>query len=175
MALVVRKGALLLPGFLALVAEGRVLRTAEEALALAFPGGEVHKQAFYLRAEEKAALQAQGLGDVPGLVFQYQVHQGGKLVAYAYLDTHRVRTLPETLLVILDPQAQVLRVEILAFSEPEDYLPRPEWYRQFAGSSAAKPPQLGTTIRPVSGATLTAHATAVAVRRVLAVHRVLVP
>ncbi len=170
-----RGGALLLPVLFAGVAEARVLKTPEEALALAFPGADVSKQAHYLTPEQKATLATQGLGEVPGLVFQYRIHREGTLLAFAYLDTHRVRTLPETLLVVLNPEGQVLRVEVLAFAEPPDYLPRESWYRQFAGTGHGKPPRLGENVRPVSGATLTAQATTAAVRRVLAVHRVLAP
>lgn len=173
--LIRRGGALLLPALGAAALQARVLQTPEEALALAFPGSQVSKQAYYLTREQKASLAAQGLGEVPGLVFQYRVERDGQLLAFAYLDTHRVRTLPETLLVILNPQGQVLRVEVLAFAEPPDYLPRESWYRQFAGTSPERPPRLGDTLRPVAGATLTAQATAAAVRRVLAVHQVLLP
>lgn len=170
-----RGGALLLPGLCAAVLFARVLKTPEEAIALAFPGAQVTKEAHYLTAQQKATLAAQGVGEVPGLVFQYRIHREGALLAFAYLDTHRVRTLPETLLVILTPHGQVLRVEVLAFAEPPDYLPRESWYRQFAGTSPEKPPRLGDTLRSVAGATLTAQATAAAVRRVLALHRVLSP
>ncbi|MFZ5803318.1 MAG: hypothetical protein ACOY7U_00540 [Acidobacteriota bacterium] len=170
-----RGGALLLPGLCAAVLSARVLKTPEEAIALAFPGTQVTKEAHYLTAQQKATLAAQGVGEVPGLVFQYRVQREGQLLAFAYLDTHRVRTLPETLLVILNPQGQVLRVEVLAFAEPPDYLPRESWYRQFAGTSPEKPPRLGENLRPVAGATLTAQATATAVRRVLALHQVLSP
>lgn len=170
-----RRGAWLLPALVAGALQARVLKTPEEALLLAFPGAEISKQAHYLTPEQKASLAAQGFGDVPGLVFQYRIHREGTLVAFAYLDTHRVRTLPETLLVILNVDGSVLRVEVLAFAEPPDYLPREAWYRQFAGTSREKPPHLGGNLRPVSGATLTAQATATAVRRVLALHQVLAP
>lgn len=173
--LIHRGGALLLPALCAGLLQARVLKTPEEALALAFPGSQVSKQAHYLSPEQKASLAAQGLGEVPALVFQYRVQRKGTLLAFAYLDTHRVRTLPETLLVVLSPEGQVLRVEVLAFSEPPDYLPREVWYRQFAGTSAETPPHLGQNVRPVSGATLTAQATTSAVRRVLALHRTLSP
>ncbi|MGQ9494965.1 MAG: hypothetical protein ACUVRY_01700 [Thermoanaerobaculaceae bacterium] len=51
--------------------------------------------------------------------------------------------------------------------------PRSSWYRQFAGTNQDRPPELNKTIRPVTSATLTAHATTEAIRKVLALHRVL--
>jgi hypothetical protein len=62
------------------------------------------------------------------------------------------------------------RVEVLAFDEPPDYLPRAEWYRQFDGRPLDAELDLRRAIRPVTGATLTARSTTDAVRRVLALH-----
>ena len=84
-----------------------------------------------------------------------------------------MRTLPETLMVVVDPQGKVGRVEVLAFAEPEDYLPPGAWYGQFRGQGLGDELALGHHIRAVTGASLTARATTEAVRRVLAVHQVI--
>jgi hypothetical protein len=152
-----------------------VLITAEEALQLAFPQAQVEKQQLFLSAPQKAAVEKKLGRPVPGLWVRYRVHGQGQVLAWAYLDTHRVRTLPETLLVVVGQGGQVLRVEVLAFAEPPEYRPREEWYRQFRATGLSQPPQLGKNLRPVTGATLTAQATAEAVRRVLAVHEVVGP
>jgi hypothetical protein len=97
----------------------------------------------------------------------------GKVVGTAYFDTHRVRTMPETILVLVDAAGAVARIEVLSFQEPEDYLPLPRWYAQFPGRLLDDELSLKRAIRPVAGATLTTNATTDAVRRVLALHRVL--
>ena len=84
-----------------------------------------------------------------------------------------MRTLPETLMVVVDPQGKVARVEVLAFAEPEDYLPPGRWYGQFLGQGLSDELALGHHIRGVTGASLTARATTDAVRRVLAIHQAL--
>jgi hypothetical protein len=84
-----------------------------------------------------------------------------------------VRTLEETVMVVVDPDGRVARVEVIAFDEPPDYLPRAEWYRQFDGRPLDAELDLERAIRPVTGATLTAVATTAAARRVLALHRAL--
>ena len=76
-------------------------------------------------------------------------------------------------MVTVDPAGRVGRVEVLAFDEPPDYLPRAAWYRQFDGKALDAELDLRRAIRPVTGATLTARATTAAVRRVLAIHQVL--
>jgi hypothetical protein len=91
----------------------------------------------------------------------------------AYFDSHRVRTLPETLMVVVDPRGRVRRIEVLAFREPEEYLPRPVWYGQFPGRGLDDELALDRGVRGVIGATLTARATTQAVRRVLALDRVI--
>ena len=98
--------------------------------------------------------------------------QGGRQpCGTAYFDTHRVRTLAETVMVAIDPAGGILRVEVLSFDEPPDYLPRDEWYAQFGGRALAPETELGRAIRPVTGATLTARVTTDAARRALAIHR----
>lgn len=168
-----RGGFSLLPALFPLLLRAEVFLSAEEALRLAFPQGELARETLYLAGQQREAASRLVGGPVPGVVTRFRVTMEGKVLAFAYLDTHRVRTLPETVLVILDAQGVVRRVEILRFDEPRDYLPRSSWYRQFEGTNQERPPELGKTIRPVTGATLTAHATTEAIRRVLALHRVL--
>src|SRR5207342_2287812 len=105
------------------------------------------------------------------LTAAYAATKDGKLVGTAYFDTHLVRTLSETVMVVISPAGAIARIEVLSFSEPEEYLPREHWYAQFPGKAldAALDGQLVKRgIRAVSGATLTARATTEAARRVLA-------
>lgn len=167
------RGGLCLWALFPLTLRAEVFLSAEEALRLAFPQGVFARETLYLTAHQREAASRMAKGPVPGIVTRFRVTLNDKVLAFAYLDTHRVRTLPETVLVILNAEGAVQRVEILRFDEPRDYLPRSSWYRQFNGTTQERPPELGNTIRPVTGATLTAHATTEAVRRVLALHRVL--
>jgi hypothetical protein len=107
------------------------------------------------------------------LVNYYAASRGGQPAGTAWFDTHRVRTLPETLMIVVDPQGRVGRIEVLSFREPQDYLPRGAWYEQFRGKALDANLQIKRDIRPVTGATLTARATTDAVRRVLALHQIL--
>lgn len=154
---------------------GKVFLTVEEALELVFPKAEVKRGRVYLTAEQKK--RASKLAKVPieqGIVRPYVARDAkGKLLGTAYLDVHRVRTLKETLLIVVDPEQRVRRIEILSFGEPLDYLPRGNWYAQFTGKRLDDKLTLKGGIRGVTGATLTARATTEAVRRVLALHQVL--
>lgn len=155
-------------------ASARVFLTTEEALGLAFPDCPVERETVYLTETEMDSVETTaGTRPDTAIVHPYRAacaeHEG----AVAYFDVHRVRTLPETLMVVVGPEAEVVRVELLAFREPPDYIPREPWYAQFDDQKLDDDLALKRDIRPVTGATLTARATTDAVRRVLAVHRLL--
>lgn len=166
--------ALVLLAASAVPGSARVFLTVDEALELAFPGCRVERKTVYLTDEQVArARELAGGGVESALVHPYVARcEGGEGGGVAYFDNHRVRTLPETLMVVVGPDDEVARIEVLAFREPPDYIPRDAWYDQFTGRELDPELALKRGIRGVTGATLTARATTEAVRRVLALHRV---
>jgi hypothetical protein len=155
-------------------AVAKVFLTQEEALKLAFPGAAVERRTAFLTAAESKEVASLSGGPPPSaLAVAYVATKEGSLVGTAYFDTHVVRTQPETLMVVVGPSGAIARIEVLSFSEPEDYLPRGHWFAQFPGKALDEELSVKRGIRAVSGATLTARATTEAARRVLALHRVL--
>jgi hypothetical protein len=144
--------------------------TQEEALRLAFPKGAVvsRKTAFLSEADRAEVSRRSGGAPPPGLVAYYAATVDGKDAGAAYFDTHVVRTLPETILVVVDPNGVIGRIEVLSFSEPEEYLPRGTWYGQFAGKALGDELSEKKGVRPVTGATITVRVTVEAARRILA-------
>jgi electron transport complex protein RnfG len=159
---------------LAVAAAATVLVSVEEALALAFPGATTRRETLFLTEDQlQEAFELSGAELPSALVTRYTATDaGGAVVGHAYLDTHRVRTLPETLMIVVTPAGAVGRVEVVVFREPVEYMPREGWYHQYDGEELDDDLSLKRDIRPVTGATLTARATTEAVRRVLAIHRV---
>lgn len=150
-----------------------VFLTVDEALETVFPGCRVERETLYLTDEQVAeARDRSGERLESSLVHPYVGWCRGRAAGVAYFDTHRVRTLPETLMVVVSPEGEVERIEILVFREPSEYIPRDAWYDQFDGRGLDAELDLKRGIRPVTGATLTARATTEAVRRVLALHEV---
>lgn len=153
---------------------GKTFLTRDEALALAFPGCEVERGTSYLReADVEAVAKLAGVSFDTKVVHPYVARKEGELVGTAYFDTHKVRTLRQTLMVVVDADGKLSRVELLSFGEPLDYVPRDLWYAQFAGASLDAELQLKRRIKPVTGATLTARATTDSARRMLALHQTL--
>jgi hypothetical protein len=155
-------------------AGAKVLLSADEALELAFPGCAVERGTFYLSAAELArAGELAGTEEIPAVVHRYRASVEGKPCGTAYFDSHRVRTLAETVMVAIDPEGKLRRVEVLSFDEPADYLPRAEWYRRLEGRPLDRELEPGRSVPPVAGATLTVRAATDAARRALAVDQVL--
>ncbi len=155
----------------ALAARARVLLGTDEALALAFPGCTVEARTAWLDEEARARAERLAGSPVPARMVRWHAATcDGQPGGEAWFDTHRVRTLPETLMVVLDPDGTVRRVEVLSFSEPSEYLAPPPFYAAFAGRTLEA--LGGGRVRKVTGATLTSDATVDAVRRVLALRAV---
>ena len=144
--------------------------TREEALKAAFPGAEIRSRVIFLTDQEKQEVRTiSGTEVITELVASYTAILNGKEVGRAYLDTHVVRTKKESLLVILNPDRTLKRVEVVAFLEPPEYLPSERWYQQFEGKTLNDNLKLERDIHSVTGATLTAKATTDAVRRMMAI------
>jgi len=159
-----------------------VLLNLDEALELAFEGCTIHKETIYLTAEQRAAVERRLGAKLPSAVARPYIARGpgednepGPMVGIAWVDTHRVRTLRETLFVATSVDGRVRRIEVLAFLEPKEYLPRERWYAEFEGRQLDRDLELGRGVRAVAGATLTARATVDATRRALALQAELFP
>lgn len=153
-------------------ATARVLVDREKALVQAFgPGAKITTRTVFLtaaaarRAEKAAAAKLATLR-----VTLYEATRGDSLLGTGYLDTHRVRTMNETVLVVVTPRGRVGAVEVLAFHEPDDYLPPRRWLERFDDQPLARDLRPGRAVPNLGGSTLTARAIAAAVRRTLALH-----
>lgn len=152
-------------------APARTLMTREEALALAFPAGvRVTREAIFLTPEQIATAKRESGVDFPD---QLVVRYAGSNGTTAYFDSHRVRTEPETVMIVVDATGSISRVDIMAFSEPTDYYPKRRWLDQLLGRKLDEDLALTRAIRPISGASLTGRAIVGASRKILAIHRAL--
>lgn len=156
--------------------EARVLMTQKEAIERAFPPPQTSERRT-LFLDESQTGQVEALADSPlqrSVIPYYVGMLDGRITGYAYFDTHLVRTLPETVVVRLTADGVIAAVEILSFDEPEDYLPRERWLRQFDGRPLDDDLSLKRAIRALTGATLSSRAVTGAARRILAIHRLFI-
>jgi len=157
----------------------QVLLTQEEALRLAFPPpAEVARRTAFLEEADLAAargLAGDGVEVDQTVVTYYMGLRDDAPLGAAYFDVHRVRTLPEVLMIVVAPDESIARIEVLKFSEPPEYRAAEGWIEQFSGRGLDDELSLKGAIRNMTGASLTSQAVTRAARRVLALHRVIRP
>ena len=151
-----------------------VYMTQQEALHSAFPGTPMQRQSVFLTdAQLQTVRQASGVEEVSAHIVRYVAMRGGKITGFVYFDAHRVRTLPETIMVVVSPDGVVQKIEIISFNEPVDYLPKRRWLDQVHGKKLNRDLSLNGAIRPISGATLSGRAIVQASRKILSIHQAL--
>lgn len=153
--------------------------TRDEGLELAFPTADrIQRHTAYLTDEERSRaveLAGPGVEVESGVVNYYVATRNGTPLGVAYFDAHLVRTLQEVLMVVVDPRGSVERVETVSFREPPEYMAPEGWLALFHERPLDQELSLKGEIPNLTGATLTAGAVTGAVRRVLALHRVIRP
>ena len=146
----------------------------DEALTQAFAGAAIASERIFLTAD-----QADRIADLGGAELQTRIYaryvatRDGTVIGRAYVDTHVVRTKRESLLVSLEADGRVRRIDVTAFLEPREYLAPEAWRRQYYGQGLGTDLAVGRSIRPMAGATLTTEAVQDAVRKILALDQVL--
>ena len=162
----------LLPGSAA--AAQSSLMTRDEALAVVFPAADVDAERVFLTVDQTQRVAALAGGEEPrALVARYVARRDGQVIGRAYVDTHVVRSKRESLLISLESDGRVRRIDVTAFLEPPEYRAPERWLQQYDRQPLGDELALQRAIRPIAGATLTAISTNAAVRRVLAIDQVL--
>ena len=139
--------------------------TRAEALALAYPDARVTRDRIILTSEQMVAVAARARVGMQGRIFpRYVARRDGAVVGRAYIDTHIAKTERQSLLISLEPDGRVRRVDVTVFFER---------LRQFDGQVLHEELAVRRGIRPIAGASFTGRAIGNAVRRVLALDQVL--
>lgn len=147
----------------------------QDALQAAFPDAdEIESQRFFLTEAQRKQVEEVAKAPLEDrMVTVYVGKKGDEVLGYAFLETHEVRTLPETLLIVVAPDATVSKILLAAFYEPPEYVPSQRWLDQFHGESLSHDVRVNRDIKGIAGSTLTAHAVTGGVRRVLALYEIL--
>lgn len=149
--------------------EARLLVSQKDALAIAFPGAAPERRTAFLTDAQAKAAEDSAQSRLESKVWTYYVSGS----TTAYFESHPVRTMNETIMVVVGDGGKVRFVEILSFAEPDEFLASKRWLVQFEGKPLNEDLAPRRALRNIAGATLTAEAVSRGVRRALAVHRVL--
>lgn len=152
-----------------------VYKTQKQVLAEVFPGGGIERKTVFLTPEQVREVEERAKAKLDSKIVSYYrgLDAEGKPAGWAFFDNHVVRTMPETVLILIDPEGRLARVEILAFHEPEDYKVKEGWLDRMRGKRLDDDLAVGRGLVHVTGATLSVQALAGAVRRTLALHLVI--
>lgn len=151
----------------------QVFKTQEIALSESFAEADtVIRWTLFLNEGERQLLENLAKSKVNTRVISYyEGYKGGALLATAFFDAQIIRTKKAILQVVISPDGHVKKVDVLAFFEPQDYLPIEKWLALFIGKQRTVDLWPGQSIHAVSGATLTGRAFTEIVRRALAVNQ----
>jgi len=99
----------------------------------------------------------------------YSAKQGTKIVGYGILINKKVRS-KNAVIMYLISKNRLLGIEIIAFNEPQEYLPTKDWTSQFKDIKTDKMLYLSRDIPTITGATLSARSVTDASRIAFAIY-----
>ncbi len=155
----------------------KVYYTKEDALKLAFPDVQkIERKTVFLDKVQEKRVEELARTKAESRVYTFYVgEKDGTVDGYALFGSNVVRTKPEVYMAVINPDGSIRFIEILAFYEPEEYLPSKKWFRQFNNKTLNDDLWLKRGINAISGATMSANGIIKEVRIALAVFKVAVP
>ncbi|KAA3658259.1 MAG: FMN-binding protein [Calditrichaeota bacterium] len=151
----------------------QVFKTQEQALSETFSVADtVIRKTVFLDKTQRKKLEALSKSKFNSRIISY--YRGCKdstVLGTAFFDAQIVRTKKAILQVVVSPDGRVVKVEVLAFLEPQDYLPIERWFTLFEGRKLTTDLWPGKAVHAVSGATLSVQSFTGVVRRALALHQ----
>lgn len=156
-------------------AQATVFYARDQLAELAFPDAdEVQALDFFVTEDQRADIEKRAAAPLTTpLLTVYAGKRHGRTLGYAILDTHVVRTLPATFLVVLDGNGRVIATHVMAFHEPLEYLPSQRWLGLLTNKKLENDFRVGRAITAITGSTLSTRAVVGGVRRALAIYEVL--
>lgn len=150
-----------------------VYYSKDEAFELAFgEGAEIESKPVFLSDEQAAEIEKAAQVKLESKLFALHVgKRGGQLLGYAFIESHNVRTQPETVLIVLSPTGELTRVEMLAFHEPPEYQPPARWFEKLYRRPLEEL-RLNQGVDGIAGATLSSKASLDGVRKAMALYRI---
>ncbi|MBI3584144.1 MAG: FMN-binding protein [Nitrospinae bacterium] len=155
--------------------EAKVYLTKDDALKKAFPDAVIERKTLFLSDDDVKRVESISGVKVESKILTYYIAmENGGVIGYAFFGSHIVRTKPEIYTTVINPDGSIKYVEILAFYEPEEYLPTKRWFDQFGGKVLDDNLWTKRGISAVTGATLSANSITQEVRKTLSVFKIMI-
>ncbi len=144
--------------------------SVEDVLQSIYPDlTRVEKKSAIIPKDVARAVQEQARTKLTSrLVRYYRIYHGDEM-DLAIVMTQKVRTKRMAALYIIE-KGHIKHIEMLAFSEPPEYKPSPNWLGQFREKRLSPSLNVGEALAAKSGATLSANAVTKGARIALALY-----
>ncbi len=151
---------------------GQIYKTQDAAIKETFADADtVIRQTLFLDKDELKTLQKKSKCKFNSQIISYYVgKKEGQLLGYAFFEDEVVRTKKAITMVVVTPEGEIENVEVLAFFEPEDYLPITKWFGAFLKKKLTAALWPGREVHAITGATLSVRAFTFSTRRALVVY-----
>ncbi len=155
--------------------QAQIFYSKNEAMELAFGQGKtVDLLSLFPDEQQLAKIQQLAKVKLESNMFTFYVgKEQGKILGYAAIESITVRTKPETLMIVLTPEGELRNVYTLAFHEPPEYMPPDRWFELLYKRPLAEM-EFSKGVDGISGATLSTRAGLSSVRKVMAMHQVMI-
>lgn len=166
----------LLIGFAFTSVHAQVYLTKNDALRLYFPDEKnIKRKTLFLSDDQVQDIQTRARAKIDSKILTYYEYtENEKLYGFAFVETQIVRTHPATYMIVINSDGSIKAVEMLAFFEPEDYLPPKNWFAQFSCKTLNDDMYIKRGVPHVAGATLSAQAVTESVRKYLTIFELLI-
>ncbi len=146
----------------------------DEVIHASFPKStKMGKHSLILTKKQFSKIQQKAKAKVDTKVYRYYIlSNNGKTIGYAVLVFRKVRTKKATVLYGFDMKGTLKFTEIMAFSEPPEFIPSSIWMSQLQNKSASEKLTVGKDIPTISGATLSARSVTDGARGARAIYEI---
>ena len=126
-----------------------------------------------MTSKQFAQVKAKAKTAIPTKIYRYYiVKKGNKRIGMGVLITRKVRSKKATVLYLFDKNAKLKLSEIMAFSEPPEFIPSKIWMKQLQNQKASAKLKVGKDIPTISGATLSARSITQGARVARAIYQI---
>jgi hypothetical protein len=142
----------------ALPLSAKILISPVDAMKYAYgQESEISKKNILLSSQQAARITEEAKVKLDTKIFRiFKAIKADKVLGFGILVNNKVRSKNAVVIYFITPQSILKGIEIIAFNEPDEYIPSKEWSSQFQNIETTKMLRTSKEIPTITGATLSA-------------------
>ena len=142
----------------ALPLSAKILISPVDAMKYAYgQESEISKKNILLSSQQAARITEEAKVKLDTKIFRiFKAIKADKVLGFGILVNNKVRSKNAVVIYFITPQSILKGIEIIAFNEPDEYIPSKEWNSQFQNIETTKMLRTSKEIPTITGATLSA-------------------